>query len=458
MKEIPFILTPWGGAGTVTGSNFMVRTGGKTLLIDCGMEQGGKEVIKNNYEPFGYEPRKVDTLIVTHAHYDHVGRIPKLIKDGFTGPIFSTPQTKALAQLVLEDAVGLIAQEAKEQGFKKPLFDEADVKRAFDNWQTIEYHDVHDIAEGVTMRLLDAGHVLGSSMVELTHTATGRVLMLTGDLGNSPSPLLRDTETITGVNYLVMESVYGDRNHEPKEVRSTMLKDIISRTIARGGTVVIPAFSLERTQVILYELNDLIEGKHIPSVPVFVDSPLAIHMTEIYERNSKVFNEHAQAQIAQGDDIFNFPKLSFTVRREESDEIERQPGPKIILAGSGMSMGGRVRHHEARYAADAKNSIVLVGYQPLGTFGRTLLSGVKAVTIDGMQVPLKAEITAIFGYSAHKDSDHLVKFVAPTAGTLKKVFVAMGEPKAAMFLAQRLNAELGLEAVVPEEGEEYRLE
>ena len=472
----PFCVTFFSGIGSVTGANFLLEAGGGVsndstgakplrILVDCGLTQGEKTAEDVNREPFGYDVASIDYLFITHAHLDHVGRIPKLVKEGFKGVIYSTPETRDLARLILEDAVGILDHEARRENLP-PLYNLEDVGRVFPLWQTIPYHVETKIAakdggDGISVYLKDAGHILGSSMFQFTHvdgdTGVTKKIVFTGDLGNSPSPLLCDTEPVTGADYLVMESVYGDRNHEPKDLRRKKLQDIINDTIARQGTVLIPAFSLERTQVILYELNRLVESGAIPSIPVFVDSPLAIKVTDVYERSTSLFNEKAQADIKAGGDIFYFPKLEFTMTADASRDIDHTKAPKIIVAGSGMSTGGRMLHHEIVYLSDQKNTFILVGYQGPGTLGRTIADGAKHLTIAGQPVDVRARIEQIMGYSSHKDSDHLVEFVATAHDTLKKVFVVMGEPKASLFLAQRLRDELGVNAMYPERGKGYDL-
>jgi len=440
------------GIGSVTGANFLVETKEKKFLVDCGLIQGDHETEKQNRIPFSYSAASIDYLFVTHAHLDHVGRIGKLVKDGFSGVIYSTPETFALAQLVMTDAVGILGMEAKKENIA-PLYETSHIQKAFSLWKTIPYHTKTDIGD-FSVYLKDAGHILGSSIVEFT--IEGKKIVFTGDLGNSPTPLLRDTESIEGAEYMVMESVYGDRNHEPKDVRDAKFEKIVVETIAKGGTLVIPSFSLERTQVILFELNQLAEAGKL-NVPVYVDSPLATKVTDIYRQSTELFNETIQAQIAGGDDIFDFKRLKFTVNHEESNALDRISGAKVILAGSGMSMGGRVRHHEATYLPNKNNTILLVGYQPLGTLGRNLQDAKGSVTIDKQKVKVEAKIETIFGYSSHKDSDHLVEFVSKGKATLKKVFPVMGEPKSSLFLAQRINDELGIKAEYPEKGKRYEL-
>ncbi len=450
------------GVGTVTGANFLMELGQgneksdvpKKILVDCGLVQGEKFADDENRKDFAYDPSIIDYLFITHAHLDHVGRIPKLVKDGFKGVIYSTPETRSLGRLILDDACELLARAAKREGLS-PIYEKVDVEKAFTQWQEISYHVKTPFDGGFEVYLQDAGHILGSTMFNFL--IDGKKIVFTGDLGNSPTPLLKDTEKLDGANYLIMESVYGDRNHEPKSERREKLKTFINETLAKQGTVMIPAFSLERTQVILYELNELVEGNEIPHVPVFVDSPLATKVTDIYKGSKNYFNPKTQSQIAGGDDIFDFPRLSFTLTGEDSRSIEHTKGPKIILAGAGMSSGGRVTHHEITYLPDARNTLLLVGYQSLGTLGRKLQDGAKEVIINGEHVRVNARIESIEGYSSHKDSDHLVEFVGDSKDTLKQVFVVMGEPKASLFLAQKLRDYVDVNAIYPERGKVYEI-
>ncbi len=276
-----------------------------------------------------------------------------------------------------------------------------------------------------------------------------KTMVFTGDLGNSPTPLLRNTDSIAGVSYLLMESVYGDRNHENRDERKELLRQIITESVAKGGALLIPAFSLERTQELLFELNDLVEHHNLPDVKIYVDSPLAIKATEVYRKSDKYFNLETRHIIHSGDDVFRFPRLYFTETKEESMEIWQTKGPKVIMAGSGMANGGRIVHHLKHYLSDPKNSVLLVGYQAAGTPGRLLAEGMKTVRLYGDEVSVKARIYQIHGYSGHKDMDHLLEFVSDAQTTLEKIFVTIGEPKASMFLAQRIRDELGLNAVVP---------
>lgn len=490
-------LTFCGGVGSVTGANFLL-TGARIhskgadapeanleaesvesteddrldlsgahkkfrILVDCGLEQGTHEAQTNNHKDFIYDPSIVDVLLITHAHMDHIGRVPKLVRDGFKGVIYSTPETKRLSEIMLADALKLTTQEAERAGIP-PLYSEEDVEESFKLWKSIPYHKDFELEPGYSVYLKDSGHVLGSCMYELTYTAEGkdkaRKIVFTGDLGNSPTPLLRDTEDITDADYLLMESVYGDKNHEDREHRLEKLRKVISDNHKRRGVLIMPVFSLEKTQELLFEIHKLSETGKVPHTPVYMDSPLAIKLTEVYRTMMQDLNADAQKDASHGHhhDIFSFPNLHVIGTSEESKAIVRQPSPKIIMAGSGMSSGGRIQHHELNYLSDPNNTIVFIGYQAVGTLGRTIQEGAKEVQIFGNMTPVRARIEVIDGYSSHKDSDHLIEFVEKTEATVRKVFVVMGETKSSLFLVQRLRDYLGVHAVHPEEGDIVALE
>ncbi len=447
-------LTFCAGVNTVTGANFLFEVDGKKILIDCGLTQGSKLADDINWEPFVYDPSSIDMLFVTHAHVDHIGRIPKLIHDGFKGIIYSTIPTKDIAVPMLLDTKGILERDHEHK--LNEIYNEESLKIVFSLWKGIEYHKPLVLSPLLTIVFRDAGHILGSAMIEITYN--GKKIVFTGDLGNSPSPILPDTEQISDATYLVMESVYGDRNHESRGERKKRLESIIEDNYSRKGTLVIPTFSLERSQELLFEINDLVENKRIPAMPIFFDSPLAIKLTALYQGFSEYLNEPARKLIRSGDDIFMFPGLKTTVTTEDSKMILKASDPKIVIAGSGMSTGGRIIHHEHNYLPDENSTLLLIGYQSMGTLGRAIEDGAKVVTIERQEVAVRAHIEKISGYSGHKDSDALLGFVEGTQETVQQIFTVMGEPKSSMFLVQRIRDYLGLNARAPALGEVVELE
>src|ERR1035437_6616765 len=410
------------GAGTVTGSNFLLEGNGKKFLIDCGLIQGEKTADDLNWIKFPYDASTIDILFITHSHLDHIGRIPKLMSEGFKGKIISTIPTKELTGIMLEDTAHLLSRDTEHN--LALIYSSENIKKALDVWETLEYGQKLNVDHGFQFSFKNAGHILGSGMLEIIYN--NKKIVFTGDLGNSPSPLLPDTEVIKDADYMIMESCYGDRNHEERDQRKKKLEEIIKENYNNKGTLILPTFSLERTQELLYEIDSLVENNIIPRMPIFLDSPLSIKLTNVYLKYDKYFNKTAREIIAKGDKLFDFPGLKETLETEESKAILQVPPAKIIIAGSGMSNGGRILHHEINYLPNKNDTILLTGYQTVGTLGRLILDGAKKVHIMGEEVTIRAHVAVISGYSGHKDSDHLVEFVGNTASTLKKVFVVMG--------------------------------
>lgn len=453
MNTIPKV-TFCGGTGLVTGANFLFEVDGKKILVDCGMFQGSRDSADLNTEPFPYDPSEIDILFISHAHIDHIGRIPKLIADGFKGEIYSTPPTRDLSVPMLQDTIFIINRYSKKD--LSGIFNEKNLDIAMSRWKTLDYKEVLNVTKDLKVSLWNAGHILGSSMTLFEYF--DKRIMFTGDLGNSPSPILPDNDELDNVDYLIMESVYGDRNHESRESRKKMLAQVLEDNHKRGGALLIPTFSLERSQELLFELNNLVENKRIPTMPIFFDSPLAIKVTEIFKKYKEDYlNDAARKVMVHDKYIFDFPGLHSTLHSKESKTIKNAPNPKVILAGSGMSVGGRIVHHEKYYLPDPNNTILLIGYQAVGTPGRHIQEGIKKVRINGAEVPVRAHIATILGYSGHKDSDSLLKFVEGGKGRLKKVFAVMGEPKSAMYLAQKIRDNLGINAIAPELGDSFEL-
>ncbi len=445
----------YGGVGSVTGANFMLDTGKIAILVDCGLIQGDKFSMALNAEPFVYNPVEVDVLLVTHAHADHIGRIPKLVKDGFSGPIYSTTATKELSQTMLHDALKVMEYEAQRYGYE-PLYQVEDIAAAMGNWKTVEYEEKFSLEDDIEVWYTDAGHILGSGMIHLTRN--GKKVVFTGDIGNVPQPLLGAPVIPKDYDYLIMESVYGDRLHEQVAERTALLRGYIEEAQSKNGTLIIPAFSLERTQGLLFEINNMIEQGLVKPMPVFLDSPLAISVTNLYRGFTRYLRQDVQDQINGGDDIFDFSGLKFTNTMSESEAIKTTKTAKIIIAGSGMSHGGRIRKHEQEYLDNPTTTFLLVGYQSVGSVGRLLQDGAKNITIDGAKIKVRAKIARIQGYSGHADRDQLVHLVAEGGEKAKQVFVVMGEERSSLFLTQRLRDYLGINALAPDQNQEVEIE
>lgn len=447
----------YGGVGSVTGANFMLDTGDQAFLVDCGLVQGDRFAQEINREDFPYDPSAVDALFVTHAHADHIGRIGKLIKDGFKGRIYSTTATRDLALIMFDDALKIMHMEA-ERDEVPTLYEQVHIDQAMKRWQGVSYDEAITLGD-VTAVFTNAGHILGSAMV--TFTREDKKIVFTGDVGNVPQPLLAPPTIPTDYDYLVMESVYGDRVHEEVEERTAILRYHIEETIKKEGTLMIPAFSLERTQGILFEINNMMESGDLPYIKTYLDSPLAIRVTDVYQDSTQYLKPEIQEQIKGGDDIFSFQGLSFTESIKEHKQIAQYGGAKIIIAGSGMSHGGRIRDHEKQFLRHKDSTLLLVGYQTVGSIGRLLQDGAKQVWIDGVDIRVKARIETIRGFSGHADRNQLIDLVyRGTLGTTKKprVFVTMGEEKASLFLTQRLRDYLGINAIAPEQNAEVEIE
>lgn len=440
-------LTFYGGTGEATGSNYVLESNGTKIMVDCGLHQGSHYAETENFAAFAYDPTEIAAVFITHSHLDHIGRLPSLVKAGFKGTIYSTTATQDFAELMLLDSEHLLASEAEREA-KPPLYNNDDIAHVMSLWQGLHYHEPVNV-EGFKVELYDAGHILGSACIHVE--AEGKTIVFSGDLGNTPSPIITPTEKIPSADYCLVESTYGDRIHENVAGRKEMLEGAIKETVDAGGVLMIPTFAMERTQELLYHLHQLFEEKAIPRVPVFIDSPLAIKLTAVYKKHEDYFNKETQELARSGDDILNFPGLRLTLTTEQSKEINGVPAPKVIIAGSGMSNGGRILHHEMRYLPDPKSEIIFVGYQAEGSMGRQLLEGATEVKIFGETIPVRARRLNIPGYSAHADQPHLIDWVSSMAGAggLKKVFVVQGEPQSSTALAGLITQQLHVPTEVP---------
>lgn len=450
-------ITFHGGAESVTGSNFLVEGEKGRVLIDCGLEQGPTASIREMAEPFPYDASTIDALILTHAHLDHIGLAPKLVREGFKGKVYATHATLDLMDVMLRDSVGLLTQEAAEHGIG-PLYTEHELDLLMAKASPIDLHKETEVAPGLSIYFRQTGHILGSVSVRVKD-ADGTTLAITGDIGNTPNPYLPDAEPVDDADALIMESVYGDRVHDHKGAeREKALKDALARAIKRGGTILIPAFSIERTQLMLYEISNMMDAGDLPRIPVFLDSPLAIKVTEMYERHAGTFfKKEVKEELKKEGSIFRFKGFKDTLSREDSMDIDHVPGPKIILAGAGMSHGGRIGRHEALYLPDPKTTLFVVGYQAPGTPGRMLQDGAPKVQVNGRWIKMRAKVESFSGWSAHADRDGLLAFAEKALPRTKTFFVALGEPASARFLAQRIHDYLGGKAVVPTAGEMWEV-
>ncbi len=430
-------------------------------MIDCGLHQGGSFNEDQNFQPFPYKPEEISAVFVTHAHIDHIGRLPQLVKAGFKGTIYSTPPTKDFAELLLLDSEHLLKEEADKRK-KPPLYETADIIKTMGFWQKRKYHEIVKIGDppagGFTVESYDAGHILGSASYLIS--VEDKRIVFSGDLGNNPAPFINPTEFIKEADYALVESAYGNRIHEQLDKRKEIIEDIIEETVKARGVLMIPAFAMERTQEMIFELNELVENGRIPKTPVFIDSPLAIKLTAVYQKYSEdplYFNPEALKLIKSGDAIFNFPGLHMTLTTEESKSINEVLPPKVVVAGAGMSNGGRILHHEIRYLPDSKSTLLIVGYQAAGSLGRRVLEGAKMVRIFGEDVQVNCKVRQVSGYSAHADQPQLMKWVNEMHGSLKKIFVVQGDADASADLAQKIRDELAIKAETPSYGESVEL-
>lgn len=431
----------------VTGANYLLESGGQKILIDCGLHQGNRFCEKLNFESFPYDPKEISAVFITHAHVDHTGLLPKLVKGGFSGKVYSTPPTKDFAELLLLDSEHILLEDAEHLGVP-PLYGVREIEELMARWEGVGYHTPINL-EKFKITFYNAGHILGSSSIKIE--SEGKKILFSGDLGNSPTPIIGSREEIPdGIDYCLIESTYGDRVHEDRPKRKELLEDIIEDAVRSGGVLMIPAFAMERTQELLFELNELTENGRIPKIPVFLDSPLAIKLTEVYKNYENYFNSEARELIKTGDAIFNFPGLKKTLTTDESKTINDVPPPKVIIAGSGMSTAGRILHHEKRYLPDPKSTLLIVGYQGYGSLGRKILDGEKTVRIHKEDVAVNCRIVSIGGYSAHADQPQLIEWLKPMRHSLKKVFIVQGEEQAMKVFSQKLKDELAIDAEIPD--------
>lgn len=443
----------FGAAKEVTGTCYLLETGSRRVLVDCGLFQGGRDEGPRNHRPFPFRPQEIDELFLTHAHMDHVGRVPQLVKRGYRGPIFCTEPTAELAKLLWKDMLHVM-EDWKKRDDVEPLYDERDVEAASQRLEAVDYGKVVAFNHDHQAVFHDAGHILGSSFIRLV--AGGKSVVFSGDLGNDDVAILRPTERLPATDALVIESTYGNRVHESPETRVTALRDAVKEVAAKKGTLVIPAFAIERTQEIMLALHRMAEAGEIPRLPVFLDSPLAIEATRVYEESFRYFNPSARKEMLGGHDIFSLPGFTATRSVEMSKTINDIRPPKVVIAGAGMMTGGRILHHLIRALPDPNSLVLIVGFQGVGTLGRKILEGAKFLRIHKQDVPVHASVKVIDAWSAHADQAKLLRWVGEAEAAPKRIFVTHGEDLPAETLRQKL-AERGLAAEVPEPGSQAEL-
>jgi metallo-beta-lactamase family protein len=451
-------LTFLGAARTVTGSQYLLTAGRRRLMVDCGMFQGEKALRLRNWADPAHDPATVEWLVLTHTHIDHIGRVPRLVRQGFRGRIFCTPATRALAEVLLLDAARLQQEDAdylNRKGLTKhrpalPLFDEEDVAASLRRFETVPLGEPRSLSEELTFAFRDAGHLLGAASVDLRIHEAGlktRVLF-SGDLGRFDAILARDPEPAPAADYLVVESTYGNRAH-PAVSPAEQLEGILARTFARGGVVLVPAFAVGRAQQLVYLMDRLVADRRLPPFPIHLDSPMAIDATRIYAR----FHEALRADLSG----LGGGRLHLHRTREQSEALNRLRGPAVIISSSGMLSGGRILHHCRVRLPHAENTLVITGYQAAATLGRALLDGARAVRIHKGEVRVLAEVAELRGMSGHADASEILRWLASVPAAPRRVFVTHGEEEAAEALAARLARERGFAAHVPELGETVEL-
>ena len=438
-----------GGAGTVTGSRYLIERSGQRLLLDCGLFQGLKQLRLQNWAPFPVDPKSISAIILTHAHLDHSGYLPALVRDGFSGPVYCSSATKDYCDILLPDSAHLLEQDAEyanRRGFSKhkpalPLYTAADAEQALACLSPVAFGAWHELPQGARIRFSRAGHILGAASVECEWGGTK--LVFSGDLGRYNDPMMPEPSSVRDADYLVVESTYGNRRHDPQDPQQE-LGDIIERTVSRGGTVIIPAFAVGRAQSLLYHLERLKAAGRLANVPIFLNSPMAVNASEI-------LCDHMDDQKLSAAECRAACGIATYVRTvEASKALNENRVPKVIVSASGMATGGRVLHHLKRYAPDPRNTILFVGFQAVGTRGAAMVAGTETIKIHGEYIPVRAEVQNLSMLSAHADADEILRWLRNFRQPPRMTFITHGEPSASDALRLRIHDELGWSCTVPE--------
>lgn len=454
-----------GAAGNVTGSRYLLEANRHRLLIDYGMFQE-REHLEHNWNPLDVPVESVSALLLTHAHLDHSGLIPRLAKDGFSGLIFATPGTVDLAEILLLDSAHILEEDARykkarhrvegrKDKYTEVLYTEADVWKALSRFRSVPYEHPIEVAEGIRATWFDAGHMLGSAHLRLDVREGGdtKTLVFSGDIGHSGNPILRSPTRLERADVVVVESTYGNRRHETREGALEALADVVNNVVARGGNLIVPSFAVGRTQELIFFLKRLLVEGRIPELPTFVDSPMAVRATEVFHRHPEAWNEEFADRVYAGEDPLGFPKLHFSREAEESRAIALYPPSTIVISASGMCNAGRIKHHLVNNISDPRNTILFIGYQATGTLGRAIADGENPVRILGSFREVRAKVITLSGFSAHADADELDAWMDSFGETPQQVFVTHGELDAAQAFASRLRGRWGYPVHVPRLGD-----
>lgn len=460
---MPNRLTCHGAAETVTGSRHLVETNGKNILVDCGLFQGSSELKQRNWAPFPIDPRDIDAVVLTHAHMDHIGYLPRLVKHGFQGPIYCTQATAGLVKISLPDS-GRIQEEdarrANKHNYSRhkpalPLYTEQDAYAVFPRLEKVKYDEFHPLPGGAQWRYLPAGHILGSAFVEM-YFENGEKFLFSGDLGRYDTAIIKDPTPVDFAEYLMIESTYGDRIH-PDEDTLGHLEQILRNAFESGGTVIVPSFAIGRTQELLYAIHELQDQNRLPRIPIFIDSPMAISTTELYRTCYEEHDEEMQAELKMLHAPLEPEGVTFVRDREQSKALNSTHGPMVIIAGSGMVNGGRVVHHILHRIENPSTTILFTGYQAEGTLGRRILEKTPMVRIMGQEVAVRANVDKLNALSAHADQADMMRWLGNFKTPPKKTFIVHGEPRAQIALQGKIQAELGWTTAVPRQGEGFEL-
>jgi metallo-beta-lactamase family protein len=454
-------LTFEGAAGEVTGSLHRLSAGGKEFLLDCGMFQGRRKEAEHKNRDFSFDAGSIDAVLLSHAHIDHSGRLPLLVKNGFRGPIHATPATIDLAKAMLMDTAHIAESDADfvnrnhpDDPPVEPLYTQQDVATTLPLFRPISYHAATTIAEGVSFEAYDAGHILGSASFVIKGPVT---LAFSGDVGRRGLPIIRDPEVLPPVDYLIMESTYGGRTHPQPGAALEKLERIVKRTIGRGGRLIVPAFAVGRTQQLVLFLHQLFNEGRIPEVPIYVDSPLAVNVTDVFRAHPECFDEDAKRYLANGGDAFGFKRLTYIRDVNESKKLNGMAGPFIVISPSGMCEAGRILHHLRHNIGNPKNTVLLTGYQAVNTLGRKLKDGFKEVRIFGIPEHVRAEIESLDELSGHADAGELITWMKPSCASARRIFLVHGEEAERAALADEIGKTCGKPVTRPAPGESFDL-